>query len=378
MKKQNVPGTTIPLLEDFEDFFENALCGYANADAEGKIVRVNLRLAGWVGENITEFEGKRLSELLTIGGKIYYETHLWPLLRMQRFFDEVAVELLCKNGEKLQVLLNAYEHHDADGAIQFIRFTFFKATDRKIYEDNLRMAKRIAETNLEQEQNNALLREQFIAVLGHDLRNPLSSIIGASAILARSVTNPLDNRLVEMMQKSATRMVEMVSSVMDFARSRLGGGLNINLKYTELEPVLIHVIDELKIAWPKRTVESNIDIIAPVFCDAWRISQLFSNLLANAITHGSVAHPVTVKATLKENVFELIVKNGGKSIPAAAMEKLFKPFTREETHPSQNGLGLGLYIASEIALAHNGTLAVTSDEAETCFIFNMINGNGSP
>ena len=365
----------LSLTEDFEDFFENSLCGFVTADTGGKIIRANARLAGWLGSDKKSFAGKRFSDLLSISGKIYYETHLWPLLRMQRFFDEVAVELLCSNGEKLQVLLNAYEHRDENELPQFIRFAIYKATDRRLYEDNLRMAKKIAETDLEHERSNTLLREQFIAILGHDLRNPLASIISANFLLANSSSGEFDKKLIGIMQKSAGRMGELINSVMDFASARLGGGISVNFAETELEPVLIQVIDELRIAWPERTIECIYNIGAPVFCDASRLSQLFSNLLANAITHGSADKPVYVNASLQNNIFELSVINGGLPIPPEAMERLFKPFTREEAHPSQNGLGLGLYIASEIAKAHNGSLTVTSNKDETCFVFRMKNNN---
>ena len=81
------------LQEDFENFFESALCGFITADANGIIVRANKKFAGWIGYSTNELKGKRFSELLAVGGKIYYETHLWPLLRMQGFFDEVVLEL---------------------------------------------------------------------------------------------------------------------------------------------------------------------------------------------------------------------------------------------------------------------------------------------
>src|SRR6185503_10533917 len=117
-----------PLQENFEDFFAHALSGHVIADGEGKILRINNRLASWLGREASTVTGQRFSDLLTIGGKIYYETHLWPLLRMQGFFDEIAIELGCADNGKMQVLMNAYERRDENGIPQFIRFTVFKAT----------------------------------------------------------------------------------------------------------------------------------------------------------------------------------------------------------------------------------------------------------
>ena len=101
-----------------------------------------------------------------------------------------------------------------------------------------------------------------------------------------------------------------------------------------------------------------------------RIGQLFSNLLGNALTYGVAGEPVTVTAKT-EDQFELAVCNAGNPIPPAAMERLFYPFSRGEVRPSQQGLGLGLYIASEIAKAHGGTIDVTSTPELTCFTLRM-------
>lgn len=216
-----------------------------------------------------------------------------------------------------------------------------------------------------------MLREQFIAVLGHDLRNPVSAITSGARLLARSTLNERDRTLVTMMCDSAGRMIELIENVMDFARSRMGDGIAVNLQSTMIEPVLLHVVEELRPTWPNRTIEVDFALDAPVMCDAARISQLLSNLLANALAHGAKDSPVIVRATSGTDRFEVSVSNGGTPIPPAALERLFEPFTREDAHASQNGLGLGLYIAAEIACAHKGKLSATSTQAETRFTLLM-------
>ena len=108
-----------------------------------------------------------------------------------------------------------------------------------------------------------------------------------------------------------------------------------------------------------------------VYCNAPRIGQLFSNLLGNAITHGAPDAPIHVEARVRIESFELSIANAGQPISEKAMERLFRPFYRGEVRPSQQGLGLGLYIAAEIAKAHGGTLVVTSGHDETRFTFRM-------
>jgi sigma-B regulation protein RsbU (phosphoserine phosphatase) len=123
--------------------------------------------------------------------------------------------------------------------------------------------------------------------------------------------------------------------------------------------------------YPERVIKTAFNNPGPLNCDPDRIAQLFSNLLANAVTHGSSDTPVVVRSFKDEDFFELSVTNNGTPIPPNILEKIFEPFTRETARPSQNGLGLGLYIASEITRAHQGELHCTSTEDETRFTFRM-------
>ena len=369
MEPQNITGIN-HLQENFEDFFETSLCGFIIADIKGSIIRANKKLAEWMGSTIDELKGKRFSDLLAVAGKIYYETHLWPLLRMQGFFEEVVLELSNNAGQKLRVMVHALERRDKDGQPGFIRYTILKASDRLQYEQNLQAAKSIAEKELIKQTQIVALREQLIAVLGHDLRNPLSAITMAAELL--SSEDKKDNTiLLAMLKRGSSRMAELVNNIMDFARTRLGEGIILNLQDTILEPVLQQVVAELKLIFPQREIVTLFEITEPVNCDSDRIAQLLSNLLANALTHGSHDTPVYVHALHHNGSFELSVINNGEPIPAALHEGIFAPFTREANRPSQNGLGLGLYISAEIAKAHNGTLSMTSTIEETRFTFRM-------
>lgn len=225
-----------------------------------------------------------------------------------------------------------------------------------------------SEAALLDERQTGELREQFIAVLGHDLRNPLSSIHAGASLLT---TQPLDiagRRAVQLMQKSVRRMAGLIDNVLDFARGRLGGGLDLKrAPDPDIEAALDHVVAELQVAWPDRTIVCQFDLQEPVSCDTPRISQLLSNLVANALTHGATDAPVTVRAKCDDGVFELSVTNTGAPIPDP--DRLFQPFLREGS--KAGGLGLGLFIAAEIARAHEGTLEVRSDTDETCFTLKM-------
>ena len=230
---------------------------------------------------------------------------------------------------------------------------------------------RLSDAALLDERQTAQLREQFIAVLGHDLRNPLTAVRGGAEILRML---PLDERaapVVALIERSSARMAGLVENVLDFARGRLGGGLSLNRADEELQTVLEQVIAELRVAWPGREVVCEFALGRRVNCDGPRIAQMFSNLLANALTHGDPGGPVRVFARSDEGGFELSVANTGEPIPPDTAERLFQPFTRVGDGSGREGLGLGLYIASEIAHAHGGSLEVSSSEAETRFTFRM-------
>jgi signal transduction histidine kinase len=220
-------------------------------------------------------------------------------------------------------------------------------------------------------QESAELREQFIAVLGHDLRNPLASIDAGARLMLKT---PLDERarsLLGMVQSSVQRMAGLINDVLDLTRGRLGGGFQIEPTVGPLKENLEHVVHELQAAHPDRLIEASFELWAPISCDQDRICQLLSNLLANALVHGDSRAPVQVIARTTASAFELAVVNQGEPIPEAVQKRLFRPFSRASVRPNQEGLGLGLYIASEIARAHGAVVEVKSDSTDTRFTLRM-------
>lgn len=361
-------------IDEYRDLFENAPCGYLTTGPDGRITKVNATLIGWTGFEADNFIGRRVHQFLNMAGRIYYETHIAPLLRMQGFFNEFALDFETATGERLPVIANAVERRDADGGLLFTALVVIKATDRRRYERQLVDSRSELQKGLATERETAELREQFIAVLGHDLRNPLAAISAGARILQRSgaLQEHQHLRVLDMINSTVTRMSDLIDNILDFARGRLGGGIKLSRDGNRpLEPVLEQVVDELRTASPQRVIETSFEIAEPVNCDRTRIGQLVSNLIGNALTHGARDQPVHVGAKTEGGVFELWVANAGEPIPAAAMEKLFEPFFRGDVRDSRQGLGLGLHIASQIAQAHGGRLDVTSTLDETRFVFKM-------
>lgn len=229
-----------------------------------------------------------------------------------------------------------------------------------------------SEATLADERESSALREQFIAVLGHDLRSPLAAISSGLHLLRKQ---PLDEKglgVVTLMNNTVTRMTGLIENIMDFARARLGGGLTLEQNWpVPMAPTLEQVVAEIRAGHPDRAIEAQFELTQAVACDQSRISQLFSNLLGNAVMHGSPDQPIVVRASTAGSVFEISVSNAGAPIPPEAMDRLFAPFTRGEVRPDQQGLGLGLFIASQVAQAHRGRIDVTSTAEETRFTFRM-------
>ncbi|MCC8358893.1 GAF domain-containing sensor histidine kinase [Salinimicrobium sediminilitoris] len=227
----------------------------------------------------------------------------------------------------------------------------------------------LAEEKLKEEREVAELRDQFIAILGHDLKNPIATMRMSADILLKMSKEDFTKRQAAMIKSTSFRMQTLIENVLDFAKGKLGEGIVLEKKANngKLTQILEQVIKEVKVSAPKRDILFDATLREEVFCDKDRIGQLFANLLSNANQHGSPDAPIRVKASTTDHHFELNVSNKGDKIPENSQVHLFEPFYRDPKGSNTKGLGLGLYIASEIAKAHKGVLEVNSTEKETSF-----------
>jgi signal transduction histidine kinase len=208
------------------------------------------------------------------------------------------------------------------------------------------------------------LREQFISVLGHDIRNPLGSIVMGAQLLMDSGLSEADRSTVSRIRRSARRIQLLVDDLLDLARGRLGGGIALqHAEVRDLDSALRHVVDELASQHPGRTIRFRVEGTGSFVGDQRRVEQLVSNLLGNAVQHGRSNEPVDVTLRHAADAVVLEVKNAGAAIPLDVQSRLFQPFYRV-AGGAQEGLGLGLYIVAEIAKAHGGTASVSSVEGD--------------
>jgi signal transduction histidine kinase len=245
---------------------------------------------------------------------------------------------------------------DKSGGCTLSELTRFnEAVDEAMMEATVEYSATIEET-----------RDQFLGVLGHDLRNPLAGIMMWAASIKRSATQGAHTNAATRIINSAGRMERMVNDLLDLTRTRLGAGIPIIPQPTELAPLLQEVLDELAAGQQHNiTVDTQGDLRG--VWDRDRLAQVISNLIGNAVQHGSPETPVHVRAsgTAKEVTIE--VHNWGPAISPAALPTVFEPMVRHAPRGQSTSLGLGLYIARELVASHGGTIRVTStaDEGTT-------------
>jgi signal transduction histidine kinase len=207
------------------------------------------------------------------------------------------------------------------------------------------------------------VREQFIAILGHDLRNPLQAIYSAGVLLEKKISDPALNAVASRIRVSVKRMTCLINDLLDFARARLGEGMGVRVEDVEdIDAGLNAVVREFQDGQPERQILANISVTRKVRCDLGRVQQVASNLIGNALKHGAAEGTVKVSAQAEESDLVLNVWNAGEPISPENLDKICEPFWRHSSTGNREGLGLGLYICSEIVRAHGGTLSVTSSQ----------------
>lgn len=224
---------------------------------------------------------------------------------------------------------------------------------------------------VEHERQMAAVQEEFVAVLGHDLRNSVAALNAGVRQLDKEPLSDKARKILPLMGTSIHRMSELIDNIMLHAKSRLGGGIRISATPDAgLEDALNHVVEEVRAAAPDHKITVDLDFDRPVSCDAARVAQAVSNLLSNAVRYADDGSEVTVRGRVSGAEAVISVANRGAPIPESLKQKLFQPYQRGDQTKGE-GLGLGLHIASSIAVAHGGQIDVTCDDGLTTFEFRL-------
>ena len=395
--------------ESLEELYENAPCGYLSLLPNGTVIKVNQTFLTWSGYERQGLIGQRFQDLLHIAGKIYYETHFAPLLRMQGFFNEVALDLLRRDRTRLPVLVNAVERRDETGSPRFLRMTVFNATDRRRYERELLEAKKAAEeANARLNQLNATLEQrvaeevaeramaedalrqsqkmeaigQLTGGVAHDFNNLLTLIIGGLDTIGRQLGSLPDGpeqakirRARDMAQQGAQRAATLTARLLAFSRrqpldpkpidaNRLVAGIADLLQRTLGETVALETVSAAGL-WKAQADPSELE-------------NALLNLAVNArdamptggkltIESGNAALDEAYVDSLPEPVpagqYVLIaVSDTGSGMDAETVSRIFEPFFT--TKEAGKGTGLGLSQVYGFVRQSNGHIRVYSELGE--------------
>jgi PAS domain S-box-containing protein len=256
-----------------------------------------------------------------------------------------------KDGTYAHVLDRGLVARDADGKVTRMIGSLMDITERK--------------RTLDRMQEEAQFRERFIGILGHDLRNPLNAIALTARALRRRSVSPAQQQMAQRIEASAARMGNMISDILDLTRARLSGGIPLNVKSTRLPDLCQQVVEELSVAYPGRTITFETEGEGEGLWDPERLAQVVSNLVGNALEHGSPEGPIRVRCLDEPERQVLEVSNPGAPIPGHQVATLFDPFRQVSSRSGRrSGLGLGLFIVRELVEAHGGQVSVRSSEAE--------------
>ncbi|MET0593782.1 MAG: response regulator [Polyangiaceae bacterium] len=265
-----------------------------------------------------------------------------------------------ERSKRIPIIFITAGMHDRDtvftgydsGAVDFLH----KPIDPRILKNKVETFFQLCKQRLELAET-LRFHETFVATVGHDLKNPLNSIVMASQILASQTNDQKQQDMALRIRRSAQRMAGMIDELYDLSRCRLDGGLALRQKLVELAPAIRRVVDEHRLS-ATVAIEFHEEGSAKAYCDDIRMTQMISNLIGNAVKHGSPGAPVVVRLAVRDDEVEISVHNEGV-IEDEVRKSLFDPFVSRKGGRKE-GLGLGLYIVEQIVRAHDGRIEVRS------------------
>ena len=247
------------------------------------------------------------------------------------------------------------------------------------------MDKALAESVQRYSSEVAASRDMFLAVLGHDLRGPLAGIDMTTMLLARpGLSDAARQQTAARIKRASREMNRLITDLLEYTRTRLGAGIPVDRSACDLGPVCEASLEDIRAGNPEQQFVQRMSGDLNLQADAARMQQALSNLLSNAVQHGSRRTPVTLNADGEADAIVLKVSNSGDPIPSNALHAIFEPLVQapnassEAQGRSKTSLGLGLFIVREIVLAHGGTITVESSvEAGTVFTIRLPRANSS-
>lgn len=356
-----------------EELFELAPAGYLIAHADGRILRANAALRNLVGRTAESLTTLRFQDLLPRAGQVYFDTHVRPLLAMQGFVHEIALELQVADTRKsVSVVLNATQTHEADGMPARLRIMVFESTARRQYERELLQARRAADEARETEriarehaERASRAKDDFLALVSHELRSPLSAILGWTQILRRAGGDPEKLRQgLEVIERNTKQQSRLVEDLLDMSRM-VAGKLRMDVQDVLLAEVIEAALGTVGPSAQARGVrlQKILDPTVHVSGDPGRLQQVFWNLLSNAIKFTPRDGFVRVVMERVNSHVEVRVIDSGQGMSTEVLAHAFERFRQSTDSSARNteGLGLGLSIVKHLVETHGGSVSASSE-----------------
>ncbi|RZL04075.1 MAG: response regulator [Rubrivivax sp.] len=358
--------------------FEKAASGLVQTDAKGTILRVNTMLCRWIGYDASDLvQRRRLQELFTMGGRVFYQTHWAPLMQIQGSVSEVKLDMVHRDGHSVPMLINAICHHHEGQTYQEV--ALMMVTDRHKFEAELLLARSNAEGALAARKEaddqlrriNAQLSEadrrkdEFLATLAHELRNPLAPMRNVLQLMKlKDIADPQIGRYRDVLERQMNHLTHLVDDLLEVSRITQGK-LELSLQPVNLtealqvaleaaEPLVKASLHTLHITWPA----------APICLDAdpIRLTQMVQNLINNAAKYTPPGGQIWVGAELEGDQARISVRDSGIGIPQEHLSGIFEMFSQlaPALERSQGGLGIGLSLVRGLTDLHGGTITAHS------------------
>ena len=364
-------------IEHAEDLYQNSPIGYLTLMPNGKILNVNDTLLKWLGMERAELVSKKsFQDLLNMGGKIYFETHMMPLLQMHGQITEINIDLKGNNEINIPALIYAYRVQHEVNDTPFFRIAVTDITQRKNYERELLVARKEAEdTSKRLKQINEEL-ERFAYLASHDLQAPVNTILDVVQILEKKDLFAEGSREKEMfsfIKENGNRMRTMIKDLLNY--SRLGVKVT-DFEYLSLNEICKEAIELLHNSIEKEKAVINVSKLPVIYCVRIQIVRLFQNLFSNAIKYRSEAKPV-INVTCKEekDFYKVSVSDNGMGFDQKYEKKIFEFMERLHSQDVIEGTGIGLSASKRIIEMHGGTIGATSELGKgSTFYFTLPKG----
>ncbi|MAP55580.1 PAS domain-containing hybrid sensor histidine kinase/response regulator [Altibacter sp.] len=357
------------------ELYDNAPCGSITFFKDGTIYAINQTMLTWLGYKREELLQKQtLTSLFRIGGQIFFETHFFPLIKMQGFINEVYFDVVRKDKSIFHALINARELPSKEGEPAKYQATVLDISDRWRYEQELLHAKRAAEADIK-------AKAEFLATISHEIRTPLNTILGIGHLLHETPLNENQKEYARLLLHSSENLLSLVNNLLDLSK--------IEAKKVQLEQIPFNLEERLAILHETFSVKARAKGIqlevtiakgVPKYLlgDPVKLNQILTNLIGNAIKFtktGKITLEVTtVKRRGEERQLHFSVTDTGMGIPPEKLEAIFQEFSQASYDVSVEfgGTGLGLTISQKLLELHGSTMEVKSTLGEgSCFHFSI-------